>query len=359
MTRLSSPLTEMAAHYEVVGVGSGYGGAIAASRLARAGRQVCLLERGRERWPGDFPNTLWEAARELQLNAPSGHHGPRTGLFEVHHNPEMNVVVGCGLGGTSLINANVSLPPDDRVWKLDAWPSALQADMAAVHEGIERARAMLRPSPVPLPADPPPTGLAKLGVFRQAAERTGRGAEFSRPPINVAFTSGPNAAGVHQDECTHCGDCVSGCNVGAKTTTLMTYLPDAWHHGADIFTEVSVRSLERRGEQWLIHLEPLGVGRERFDGPDPFITADLVVLGAGSLGSTEILLRSARDGLAVSSRVGQRFTGNGDVLGFSYDGTEEVDGVGWGDRRRPERVSPTIAGLVDLRATDDLTKGRV
>ncbi|MGZ4704293.1 MAG: alpha/beta fold hydrolase [Acidimicrobiales bacterium] len=359
MPRLSSPITELAAHHEIVVVGSGYGGAIAASRLARAGRQVCLLERGRERWPGDFPDTLWEAARELQVNAPGGHHGSRTGLYELHANPEMNVVVGCGLGGTSLINANVSLPPDERVWQLDAWPSALQADLASVERGIARARAMLRPTPVPVEPGPPPDGLAKLAALRKAAEGIGEGTCFSHPPINVAFTTGPNAAGVHQAACTDCGDCVAGCNVGAKTTTLMTYLPDAWSHGARIFTEVSVRHLSRQGDRWGVHLEPLGLGRERFDGPDPFITADLVVLGAGSLGSTEILLRSAREGLAVSDRLGRRFTGNGDVLGFSYDGDDEIDGVGWGDRRRRQRVGPTITGLVDLRATPELTDGHV
>ncbi len=365
MPRLSSPITELAAHYEVVVVGSGYGGAIAASRLARAGRQVCLLERGRERWPGDFPDTLWEAAREMQVNAPGGRHGSRTALVELHANPEMNVVVGCGLGGTSLINANVSLPPDDRVWQLDAWPAALQADLASVERGIDRARAMLRPNPVPVEPVPPPDGLAKLAQLRKAAEGIGEGGCFSRPPINVAFTAGPNAAGVHQDACTHCGDCVAGCNVGAKTSTLMTYLPDAWHHGARIFTEVSVRHLSLEGGEgdevgrWVVHLELLGLGRERFDGPDPFITADLVVLGAGSLGSTEILLRSAGEGLSMSDRLGRRFTGNGDVLGFSYDGDDVVDGVGWGGRPRRERVGPTITGLVDLRATPELTDGHV
>jgi cholesterol oxidase len=359
MPRLSSPISTLADHYEVVVVGSGYGGAIAASRLARAGREVCLLERGRERWPGDFPDTLWEAARELQINAPGGRLGSRTGLYELHHNPEMNVVVGCGLGGTSLINANVSLPPDPRVWDLTAWPAALRDDLASVEVGMARARAMLRPTPTPVPPIDPPEGLAKLAQLRKAAAGIGEADAFSVPPINVAFTAGPNAAGVHQDACTHCGDCVAGCNVGAKTTTLMTYLPDAWNHGARIFTEVSVRSISREDDRWVVHLEPLGLGRERFDGPDPFITADLVVLGAGSLGSTEILLRSARDGLSVSDQLGRRFTGNGDVLGFSYDGDDEVDGVGWGDRPRDERVGPTITGLVDLRDAPDLRAGRV
>src|SRR5262245_34443493 len=104
MNRLSSPPTQMRDHYDVVVIGSGYGGSIAASRFARAGRKVCLLERGKEFLPGDFPDTLAEAGDEYQVDAPHGHLGPRTGLFELRVNPDINIFKGCGLGGTSLVN---------------------------------------------------------------------------------------------------------------------------------------------------------------------------------------------------------------------------------------------------------------
>src|SRR5271170_5887665 len=100
MNRLSSPIEEIDAEYEVVIIGSGYGGAIMASRLARAGLKVCVLERGRERQPGEYPDTSLEAAAELQTNLPIvGHDGPRTGLFDLHVNDDISVLVGCGLGG--------------------------------------------------------------------------------------------------------------------------------------------------------------------------------------------------------------------------------------------------------------------
>ena len=70
-TRLSSPIEQLKNHYQVVVVGSGYGGAIAASRLARSGRQVCLLERGREIQPGEYPDTEMEALEEIQITHPS------------------------------------------------------------------------------------------------------------------------------------------------------------------------------------------------------------------------------------------------------------------------------------------------
>ena len=117
---------------------------------------------------------------------------------------------------------------------------------------------------------------------------------MTRTPINVTFTDERNAAGVEQHACNGCGDCVSGCNVGAKNTLLMNYLPDAVRHGARIFTEVDVRHVARAGTRWSVTIRPLDGGREDFDhAADILVTADIVVVGAGVLGSTEILLRSA------------------------------------------------------------------
>jgi cholesterol oxidase len=345
----------MRAHYDVVVVGSGYGGSIAASRLARAGRSVCLLERGRELQPGEYPDNAAEAVREFQVDHPRGHAGPDTGLFDFRVNDDMNVFVGCGLGGTSLVNANVCLPAEDRVFDDDAWPEALRAE-GALREGYARAVAMLRPRgyPVELPH------VTKLTALEQAA--TGTGGSFYRPPINVTFEDGENHVGVHQQACRLCGDCVSGCNYRAKNTTLMNYLPDAVNHGAEIYTQARVNHVERRGDRWLVHYALLDLGRERFpDAPLPFVSADVVVLGAGSLGSTEILLRSERRGLPLSERLGTRFTGNGDVLAFAYNLDQPVNGIGFGDRNVGELapVGPCIAGIIDLRGQENLDHGMV
>jgi cholesterol oxidase len=355
LSRLATPVDRMRAHYDVVVVGSGYGGSIAASRLARAGRSVCLLERGRELQPGEYPDNAAEAVREFQVDHPRGHVGPDTGLFDFRVNDEMNVFVGCGLGGTSLVNANVSLPAEDRVFDDDVWPEALRGE-GALTEGYARAVAMLRPRGYP--AELPP--LAKLTALEQAA--TGTGGSFYRPPINVTFEDGENHVGVHQQACRLCGDCVSGCNYRAKNTTLMNYLPDAVNHGAEIYTRTRVSHVERRGGHWLVHYALLDVGRERFaDAPLPFVSAEVVVLGAGSLGSTEILLRSEKRGLPLSEHLGTRFTGNGDVLAFAYNLDQPVNGIGFGDRNVGELapVGPCIAGIIDLRQQDNLEHGMV
>ncbi|HVV72455.1 MAG TPA: NAD-binding protein, partial [Verrucomicrobiae bacterium] len=93
MLRLSSPIEKIQNHYTVVVIGSGYGGAIAASRFARAGQKVCVLERGREFLPGEYPDTELEALREMQTSLPDGHLGSRTGLYDFFVNPDINVFV--------------------------------------------------------------------------------------------------------------------------------------------------------------------------------------------------------------------------------------------------------------------------
>ena len=358
MPRLALPIEQIRDHYAIVVIGSGYGGGIAASRMARAGQSVCVLERGKELQPGEYPNTLEEAARELQTDAPEAHVGCATGLYDFRVNPDINVVLGCGLGGTSLINANVGLRAEPRVFEDPAWPEAFRQDSALLEESYRHAEEVLSPEPVPQDFGP----LRKLEALHTSAEFMN--AKWYRTPVYVTFQSpqdGLNPFGVPQQACIGCGDCVSGCNFHAKNTTLMNYLPDAVNFGAEIFVEVSVRYLERTGDGWLVHFQPLGVGREKFAAPDLFVKADIVILGAGALGSTEILLRSAQHGLALSPVLGQRFTGNGDVLGFGYNTDHAVNGIGFGAHHPEgrEKVGPCITSVIDLREQPELDQGMV
>jgi cholesterol oxidase len=358
MNRLSSSIEKIKSHYDVVVVGSGYGGAITASRLSRAGKKVCVLERGKERQPGEYPETTLEAAAELQVDKPDCHIGSRTGMYDVHVNRDISVVVGCGLGGTSLINANVSFRPHPRVFDDPRWPSALRAErLSELEKGFSLAEQMLGANAYPNHLPTPP----KLLALQKSAESMGQ--RFYRPPINVTFTEGVNFAGVRQDACTLCGNCCSGCNVGAKNTVLMNYLPDAKRHGAEIFVGTSVRYVERRPSGgWLVHYQAVNTGREAFNTPTLFVTADIVILAAGALGSTEILLRSKAAGrLTASDCLGQGFCGNGDVLGFGYNGSQKINGIGLGHRGTSNQatdgtapVGPTITGVIDMRGNPEL-----
>jgi cholesterol oxidase len=356
MARLSRATAPSGA-FDVIVIGSGYGGGISASRLARAGLAVCVLERGKEFQPGEYPDTIAEANAEMQVDTPHAHVGSRTGLYDFRANPEMNVFLGCGLGGTSLVNANVSLQADPRVFAKLEWPAAIRADAGGLlRASYDHAIDMLKPTPYP----GTPQTLLKLLAMRDSA--TAINAPFSAPPINVNFTvTGPNHVGVVQQPCTLCGDCVSGCNHAAKNTVLMNYLPDAVNHGAQIFTRVGVRFVERAGDTWNVHYTMLDSGQERFNAPTSFISARIVVISAGALGSTEILLRSRERGLPLSDRVGAHFTGNGDVLAFAYNNRQPIEGIGFGQApvTPGHPVGPCITGLIDLRGTATLEDGMV
>lgn len=373
MARLSTPLNQIKSHYTVVVVGSGYGGGIAASRLARATAPdnseitVCVLERGKEFQPGDldqngqlikegdYPNNLRDALPQVQMDSPNCHIGSRTGLYDVRMNKEINVFVGCGLGGTSLVNANVCEEAEPEVFKQSEWPEDIRSEqgLSELRQGYERARAMLQPTLYDSQADPgkyPP--LAKLEALKKSAAFMGE--EFYPVLINVNFEKFPgnmNHVGVDQRPCVGCGDCMTGCNYRAKNTVIMNYLPDAKNHGAEIFTGAAVRYLERQDERWLVHYQVLETGEEAFASPTQVVSADIVVLGAGTLGSTEILLRSKAKGLSISDTVGNHFTGNGDVLGLAYNCDEDINGVGFGELPPDTvpKVGPTITGVIDMR----------
>jgi cholesterol oxidase len=336
-------------------VGSGYGGAVAAARLAIAGRSVCVLERGRELRPGAYPASFVAALRNLQLDVPPQSLFSPTALFDLRLNGDLKVLVGCGLGGTSLINANVVLAPDDDLFTKEPWPERIrkEARRGALKRHFARAEETLNPSEFPFDQYP-----RKYRALERIVDKLGRptfdiglarvAVTFPKHDADVGFRRNP--FGAMQHPCTGCGDCVSGCNFAAKNTVLMNYLPWARNHGAAIFTEMKVTSVARDAARrgWVLHCELLGAGRRRFDAPALTIAADTVILAAGSLGSTEILLRSRDAGLLLSEQLGYKFSGNGDVLAFAYNGRELINGVGAGRRsfHGTEAPGPCITGIV-------------
>jgi cholesterol oxidase len=336
---LSTPWEQRKSTYDFVIIGSGYGGAIAAARLAAANLNpkpsVCILERGKERQPGEFPETLAAVVGEARSSA-----NP-LGLFELLTHPDISVMKASGLGGTSLINANVAIEPDHEVFEQFHWPSEITLD--ALRPYYKVARDILAPS-----VHPRAMQLGKVQALNRRAQEMGTTVEALTIAVNFTI-KGNNPHGVEQQPCNDCGNCVCGCNVKAKNTLYMNYLPMARNAGATILTQTKVEWLEKlSGGGWRIHGQYV---KGPNDSQKFTLDAGEVVLSAGSLNSTEILLRSEMHGLSVSPALGTKFSGNGDFFGLAYNGDYETDVLGYpyrqaaaaGDSPAP---GPNIVGLV-------------
>ncbi len=321
--------------YPTVVIGSGYGGAITAARLAERGLPVCLLERGQEWHPGDFPDSL----RKLAGNIRNKKHP--LGYIDYYLCNDIDVLKGSGLGGTSLINANVALRPDPELFDNQSWPR-LYRDLAASGElwkYYEKAEEMLRVRPHPNALQ-----LTKVQMIEKRAQQVPDGNKFWPMPIAVNFdVDGPNHVGVLQKPCINCNDCITGCNVGAKNTLYMNYIPYARQKGAEIFTQIEVLWIEKGSGGYVVHyrynhLKGFGAPRR--------LRAKNVVLSGGTLGSTEILLRSVQQGLNASSHLGDGFSGNGDYLALAYNTNERTNVLGYGNHpdspRAQVQPGPTI-----------------
>ncbi|KZV89714.1 FAD/NAD(P)-binding domain-containing protein [Exidia glandulosa HHB12029] len=366
--RIARPVELLRPSYDVVVIGSGYGGGVAASRMARGRQSVCVLERGKERWPGEYPSNLKEAAPQIHVSGALSPNdtgrlripveaGDPTGLYHLFLGEGQNAFVGNGLGGTSLLNANIFLRADPRTLSLKYWPEEIRDDPSKLEKYYERAESMLQPSPYPasFPA------LKKLDVLQKQAATLGVEDKFYRPPQTTWFhEDGPNSSGVQMKTTTLSGQDSTGVNDGSKITTLVTYLADAWNWGAEIFCECEARYVKKHPTQegYLVFFAWHGAKRDLFGKENVYEhlmwvhARKMVFLGAGVLGSTEIVLRSKERGLRTSQFVGQDLSGNGDILAFGYNLDDEVNGIGkeHPDPARP--IGPTITGVIDLRGED-------
>ncbi|MDH4983582.1 GMC family oxidoreductase N-terminal domain-containing protein [Hyphomicrobium sp. D-2] len=343
MTGLSRTLEHARDRYDVIVVGSGYGGGVSASRLARAGKSVAVLERGREVLAGGFPSRFPDLKNEMQVTGKKLRTGPSSALYDVRLGEDMHVLVGCGLGGGSLINAGVALRPDDRVFEDPCWPDEVARD-GLLDEGFRRARLWLNPQ-----ADPRADSFTKYRTLQSAGAALGH--SIVRPTITVSFEPQTNVVGVEQPGCTRCGDCCGGCNVGAKNSVALTYLPDAVRHGAELFTHAGVRYVRKQPDgTWTVHVRRLD---RKDDTQEIVLCADVVILSAGTLGTSEILLRSRAQGLALSDRAGASFSANGDIIAFGYGAREPVNAVGVGHPAKLEGVEIGAAVSGQLEIDDD------
>jgi cholesterol oxidase len=144
----------------------------------------------------------------------------------------------------------------------------------------------------------------------------------------------------------------------------MTYLPAAAAAGAAIFTEAKVRHVAKDADgRWRVAFTGTGAGEDGKDGKaggggERVVTGDMVILAAGTLGTTEILLRSRERGLALSDRLGRRFSANGDIIAFGYGAKIAVDAIGVGHPARLEghSVGASVSGQLEIVDEEDLAR---
>jgi len=326
---------------DVIVIGSGFGGAVTACRLAEAGRSVVILERGRRWKPENYPRT---ADDDWIYDIDEPH--KQNGWLDLRFLDDMWVAQGAGVGGGSLIYANVSIDARPEMLS-NGWPEPISYEVLKPY--YERAASMLRPELIPDGQETP-----RLALMREAAHATGAGDRFRKVPLAVSFdpdgkypgkrpssetetTRFTNAFGRKQGFCNHAGNCDIGCKAQAKNTLDLNYLAVAEDHGAEIRPLSLVSHIVAEGDGFAVVYDDLSKGMRR----EHVLRARRVVLAAGSLGSTEILLRS-RDGFGglpgVSAHLGHNWTSNGDFLTPAF----------YSDRTLSPTIGPTITAAIDF-----------
>lgn len=309
----------MAVEFDVVIVGSGFGGSVSAFRLARAGARVLVLERGRRWNPKNFPRKpadpwIWDDARVERAH----------GWFDFRVFPNMSVVQGAGVGGGSLVYANISVDAKKDTFD-QGWPPEITFDM--LHDHYAKVAHMLELEPVPQPQWPERTKL-----LREAAEKAGYLNKFR--PLDLAVRFDPNwhyglndphnhdhtqertnVVGVKQGTCVHLGNCDIGCDVNARNTLDLNYLKGAEDAGAEVRPYHIARRVAPIQGGYEVVCDEIVEGTPTTLRPAR-VTGRIVILAAGSLGSTELLLRSRDTGALsnVSTRLGEGWSSNGDFL---------------------------------------------
>jgi cholesterol oxidase len=324
--------------YDAIVIGTGFGGAVAACRLAQAGQRIAILERGR-RYPTSDPTKKFP--RDLSLTSRGFLYDKDQGLWDLKPINEVLVVQGAGYGGGSLIYASAHIRADADVFA-EGWPAGFSR--AALDPYYDLAAYMLDIKPITeSPGGLPPKAL----LMKKIARQLGREAQLFHP--NLAVDLGEpgvprrNKFGVEQRGCNHCGECSIGCNVGAKSSLDMNYLAVAEARGAEVRTQCEVFSIEPTAAGYRVLYRD-----HRQEGATVSIEAKRVFLCAGAVNSTELLLRCRDEHRTlprVNERLGAGYSSNGDYLSFAFDTAEPAE---------PSR-GPTIttALVVDQRDGGD------
>ncbi|MEV6426278.1 GMC family oxidoreductase [Nocardia sp. NPDC051463] len=273
--------------FDVLVVGSGFGGSVTALRLIEKGYTVGVLEAGQRYADSELPETSWDLRKFLWA--------PKLGCYGIQRiHPLRNVLIlgGAGVGGGSLNYANTLYVPPEPFFQDAQWRDITdwRAELTPYYERAQRMLGVVR-NPHMTPADE---------IFKEVAEDLGVGDTFVQTPVGVFFgepgktVADPYFGGVGPERtgCLECGECMTGCRHGAKNTLVKNYLYLAENAGAQVIPMTTVTELRPLPDgTWDVATERTGAWvRKR---PATY-TARQVVLAAGTLG-TQKLLHAMRD----------------------------------------------------------------
>lgn len=326
--------------FDALVIGSGFGGSVTSCRLAEKGYKVLVLERGRRWDPTTFPRKPDDPWVFDPANPVTRH-----GWFDFRIFRHMTVVQGAGIGGGSLVYANISIPAKKATFDA-GWPAEITFEGLAEHYAT--VGKMLNVSKVPQQQWPERTKLMK-----EAAASVGFGDKFEPLELAVTFDDNwnyqlPNAHatarsvmkdnghGKMQGTCVHLGNCDIGCDVNARNTLDLNYLADAEKAGAQIRPLHLVTGIEPHDGGYRVRFNRIDSGTMVPESA----TARLVIVAAGSLGSTELLLRcrEANTLPSLSPRLGMGWSSNGDFLTPAIHPFRRVDPT----------HGPTITAAINL-----------
>ncbi|NLU65275.1 GMC family oxidoreductase [Rhodococcus sp. HNM0563] len=306
-------------HYDVLVIGSGFGGSVSALRLTEKGYRVGVLEAGRRFADDELPKTSWRLRKYLWAPAIGCY-----GVQRIHLLPDVLVMAGAGVGGGSLNYANTLYRPPSRFFQDPQWGHITdwETELSPYYEQASRMLGV-RENPSVTPADE---------VMRKVADDMGVGDTFGPTPVGVFFDEPGKTvpdpffggAGPERTGCTECGSCMTGCRVGAKNTLVKNYLHLAERAGARIHPlTTATRVTPRSGGGYEIETRSTNGIRKR----RKTFTADQVVVAAGNYGTARLLLamREGGDLSRLSPRLGRVVRTNSEAVLAATAQSRDVD----------------------------------